>query len=179
MTGITKDEIKNILSKVNDGNKILEYINQLEEHLLSHHHGNCDCGCDEHEEDDEWEKIETQYKNKISVKDWEELLKDETIFSKDALIVVKRMRHVATPVTYAELADMFGLGAMYYSLEMDKLSERIIKKLNIDIEKENYWAVLSECWSQKSLDERVFGLTPALYEAIGNVDLSNIPLRGN
>ena len=82
-------EIKRILDRTPDGDKVLEYIEELEEHITHHHHDencgchshehddDCDCGCHDHDEEDEWQEIETGYKNKLSVKDWEKLLRDE------------------------------------------------------------------------------------------------------
>lgn len=182
---ITKEEIKNILSDIKDGNKVLDYIEHLEEHLEHHcdcgnheEHHHCDCGCED-DEDNEWEEIKTDYESKLSVSDWENLLKDSEIFNIDSLIIMKRMRHIAAPTSSEELADMFGYGALYYSLEIGKTAERIIKKLGLKIEDEN-WAVLLKGWKSTELyNTQIYALLPELYEALGNVDLSNIPLREN
>ena len=183
---ISKEEVEAILSEIKDGNKVLEYISELEEHHHCHchdehehnHKHHCECGCDD-EEEDEWEELKTGYINKLTVEDWEELLKDKEIFSKDALIILKRMRHVAAPTSSAELADMFGYGAMYYSLETDKLTERLSKKLNIDyLQDTERWSIIFQGWvSNEEHDTKIFALRPELYEALGNTDLSNIPLR--
>lgn len=180
---ITKEEVKNILSEIKDGDKVLDYIEELEEHLEHHcncednnHH--CDCGCED-DEDNEWEEIKTNYESKISVSEWEELLKDKELFNKDALTVLKRMRHVAAPTSSSELADMFGYGALYYSLEIGKTADKIIKKLDLtDVDEP--WAVLLKGWNSAELyNTQIYALLPELYEAIGNVDLSSIQLRKN
>ena len=200
-------EIEKILTSVKDGDKVLEYIEELEEtvadledevedleneieeleeghhchcHDEEHHHDHsCDCGCED--EEDEWEEIKTNYKNELTVEDWEELLKDRELFDRDSLIILKRMRHVAAPTTSAELADMFGLGALYYSIEMGKLAERLCKKLSIDyLEDIERWVVLFQGWKAKDLyNKQIYALRPELYEALGNTDLSDIQLRGN
>ncbi|MCR5266533.1 MAG: hypothetical protein K6E29_08090 [Cyanobacteria bacterium RUI128] len=186
---VTKEEVENILSGVKDGDKVLNYIAELEEHHHCHchddehehhHEHHCDCGCED-EEEDEWEEIKTGYKNKLTVEDWEELLKDKDLFNKDALIILKRMRHVAAPTSSAELADMFGLGALYYSLEMGKLAKSLCEKLNIDyLEDIERWSVLFVGWNSKDLyNTQIYALRPELYEALGNTDLSAVPLRGN
>lgn len=182
---ITKEEIENILSDVKDGNKVLEYINYLEEHLehncdCNHEeHHCCDCGCEDDEEDYEWEEIKTEYESKLSVEDWEELLKNPDIFNKDALIIMKRMRHIAAPTSSMELADRFGMGALYYSLESGKTAKKIIEKLGLrHVDKP--WAVLFKGWNNTQLyNTQIYALLPELYEALGNVDLSEVPLREN
>ena len=173
------EEIKNILNGVKDGEKVIEYIEELEEHILHHlhHDDNCDCGCHD-DDDDEWKEIKTPYKNILTVNDWEKLLQDENIFNRDSLIVLKRMRHIAAPTSSAELADTFGLGALYYSIEMDKLEERLlpfVEAENLDLIYR--WAILFNGW--ETVGERCFAIRPELYEALGNVDLSDIPLREN
>lgn len=173
------EEIRNILDGVKDGEKVLAYIESLEEHLQHHHHhdDDCDCGCHDDEED-EWKEIKTPYKNTLTVKEWEKLLKDKNIFTKDSLIVLKRMRHIAAPTTSMELADTFGLGAYYYSMETDKLAERLLPFVKAEnLEKTEYWSVLFQGWETDA--ERCFAIRSELYEALGNVDLSDIPLREN
>ena len=186
---ITREEVETILTNIKDGDKVLEYIDNLEEHHHDckcgeegHHHHHCDCGCedDEEEYEDEWEEIETGYESKLSVNDWEELLKDRDIFNDDVLIVLKRMRHVAAPTSSAELADMFGMGALYYSLELGKAADKIIRKLNLQVNEEYNWAVLMKGWLSTELyNTRIYALLPELYEALGNTDLSQVPLREN
>ena len=184
---ITKEEVEKILAEAKDGDKVLEYIEELEEghhchcHDDEHHHEHhCDCGCED-EDEDEWESIKTPYINKLTTEDWEELLKDRELFDKDALIILKRMRHVAAPTSSEELADMFGLGALYYSLEMGKLAEKLCIKLGIDyLEDIERWTVLFEGWRAKHLyNTQIYALRPELYEALGNTDLSGVRLRGN
>ena len=181
---ITKQEIEKILSDVKDGNKILEYINHLEEHLEHHcdcnheEHHHCDCGCEDDEEEYEWEEIKTEYESKLSVSDREELLKNPEIFNKDALIIMKRMRHIAAPTSSMELADTFGMGALYYSLELGKVADKIIKKLNLKVNEGYNWAVLMKGWNSTQLyNKQIYALLSELYEALGNVDLSEVPLR--
>ncbi|MBQ9245711.1 hypothetical protein IJ182_05535 [bacterium] len=178
---ITRNEIEDILSKIDNGEKILSYIEELERHLEHHHHDeDCDCGCHDHEEE-EWEEIKTPYKNSLSVKDWEKLLKDNSLFTKDSLIILKRMRHIAAPTSSAELADMFGLGALYYSLECNKLEKRLIPVIKAEnLEEKDYWSILFQCWRSKNMyNEQIYALRPELYEALGNIDLSTVPLREN
>ena len=151
----------------------------IKEEEEKHHHQHdedCDCGCHEHEHEEEWKEIEHNYTSKITVDDWEELLSNKNIFDKEALIVLKRFRHAASPLSYAELADMFGYGALYYEGIINKTAEKLVKHLqNKDIAKEEYWAILLNGWAGEY--GNVYTLRDELYEAIGNIDLSNIPLR--
>ena len=81
---LSKNEIQKILKDTKDGDKIIEYIEELknkiahlEEHCdHHHHHENCDCGCHHDDEEEEWQEIKTPYKSKLTVNDWENLLKD-------------------------------------------------------------------------------------------------------
>ena len=183
------NEIKHILDGVKDGDKVLNYIEALEEHLEHHHHhhdGDCDCGddchCHDHDdEESEWEEIKTPYENKLTVKEWEEFLKNDKIFTEDALKLVKRMRHIAAPVSYMELADTFGLGAMYYGIESCKLAIKLVSFVNTDnLKEEDYWAIIFNAWkSKREYETEIYALRPELYEALGNVDLSKVPLREN
>lgn len=172
---ITKEEVEKILANVKDGNKVLEYINDLEEYC----HCDCDCDCEDDEEEYEWEEIKTGYESTLSVSDWEELLKNPEIFNQDALKIMKRMRHIAAPTSSMELADTFGIGALYYSLESEKTAEKIIEKLGLkNVDKP--WAALFKGWNSTQLyNTRIYALLPELYEALGNVDLSSVPLREN
>lgn len=194
---ITKEEVEEILSKVKDGNKVLEYI---EEHYCHcnddehhhdkdghchchddepHHEHHCDCGCED-EHDNEWKELDPKgYKSKLSVEDWEKLLQNKELFNEDSLIILKRIRHVAAPTSSAELADMFGYGAMFYSMELEKLSDKLAKKLEIkNLEKDEHWAILMNGW-EGQYEEKIYALRPELYEALGNIDLSKVPLRMN
>ena len=201
------EEIKNILSEVKDGEKVLKYIDDLEEQIEEleeeiyeleddvndlekeseqhhHHDENCTCGCHDHhdhDEEDEWEEIKTPYKNELTVKDWEKLLKEPEIFTVDALKVMKRMRHIAAPTSSMELADMFGFGAMYYKTEAQNLEQRLAEKLRLtDLDKDYYWSILFDSWKNKNTGEQIFALKPELYEALGNdTNLPNIKLREN
>lgn len=176
------EEIRNILLGVKDGDKVIKYIETLEEHLEHHHHHNddCDCGCHDDEEE-EWEEIKTPYKNQLTVEDWEKLLKNPRIFTVDSLKVMKRMKHIAAPTSSMELADTFGFGCLFYSLECNRLETRLLPYVNADnLEENQRWAILFNCWrSKKEYNTEIFALRPELYEALGNTDLSNIPLKEN
>ena len=200
------EEIRKILEGTEGGDKVLKYVEDLEEqieeleeeidelendvdelekesghHHHHHHDENCDCGCHDHDEEDEWQEIKSPYKNSLTVKNWENLLKDESVFNKDSLIVMKRMRHIAVPTSPMELADMFGFGAMYYKTEAEKLEQRLAEKLRLtDLDKAHYWSILFDCWKNKNTGEQIFALKPELYEALGNdTNLPNIKLREN
>ena len=190
-----KEKIIQILNSIDGGKEILDYITELEDNQCEcgdkehhhdddcscghhHHDDDCDCGC--HDEEDEWNEITPKnYTSKFTVKDWEELLKDTEIFDKDSLIIVKRMRHVASPTSSAELADMFGYGALYYSMEIEKLAKRIAKKFNItELEQTDIWAIVLVGWKNKNAyNDTIYALRSELYEAIGNIDMSSVPLR--
>lgn len=189
------DEIKNILENTENGEFVLKYIEELEKHIHNHHHNencdcdchdhehedNCDCGCHDHNHEDDWKEVQTPYNSSLSVKEWEYLLKNPMIFDKDSLIVLKRMRHIAAPTSYMELADTFGFGAMYYQLEIEKLTKRLLPYIKAEkLEKTYHWSTLFNSWQNKNVsDDMIFALIPELYEALGNIDLSNIPLREN
>ena len=189
-------EISDILKNVEGKEKVLEYIGDLENEIdeldeerqeLEEKIEELEDELDEleSESDDsnkpDWEKIEVPYENKLTVKDWEELLKNPEIFTYDSLKVMKRMRHIAAPTTSVELEIAFGKGVLFYGLEANKLAERLKQLPNVDASKLKsiqYWAILFDGWQDTSnYNTQIFALRPELYEALGNVDLSGIPLR--
>lgn len=191
MSELTKNELETLLKNVENSEKILAYIEELEknkckckdkgeEHHHHHHHDeDCDCGC--HEENDEWEEIEDRFKKDFSVSEWESVLKDKNCFSKDELKLLKRLRHVAMPTSAYELADQFGGGGAYWYGEIIKtLGNGAVKKFGLDEfkNKEN-WFIALKCWNKPSQDIKYYGLKPELYEAIGNVDMSDVELWEN
>ena len=75
------------------------------------------------------------------------------------------------------ILPMFGFGAMYYKMETEKLAKRVEQKLHLKDLKEYSWSILFDSWENNESSERIYALRSELYEALGNVDLSNISLR--
>ena len=185
MTNLTIEKIESILKNVKNGSEIVEYIKELEEHKCKcndkdhhHDHDDCDCGCHDHEE--EWVEIEDKFPKDLTVEQWEKILLDKTCFSEDEKKLLKRFRHVAMQTSAYELADEFGGGGAYWYNELIKnIGNNVAKKLGLNeyINAEN-WFILFKCWNKPSEDIRYYGLKSELYEAIGNVDMSNVDLWG-
>lgn len=125
-------------------------------------------------------EVKTSYVNKMTVEDWDKLLKDETIFNRDSLIVLKRMLHGGNKATSStSLSIKFGGSALYYSLEMDKLEERLLPYVNAEnVPSTDRWTILFKGYSDTiySPMAETFKIRPELYEALLKLDLSDLPL---
>ena len=123
-------------------------------------------------------KLKTFYQSELSVSDWENLLQDKDIFTKDVLIVLKRIKHVATPTNSAKLATVFGGSTLYYSNQIYNAAKKIKDKLQLLVKNECVWAILLDGY-EGEITEKVFVLLPELNEALENIDLSDIPLKND
>ncbi|MCD8300928.1 MAG: AAA family ATPase [Clostridiales bacterium] len=125
----------------------------------------------------------TDYSPEISVDDWVELLQDKSVFTPEALKIVKRMKDYGGQATCTQLSKKYGNTINFYNRGSVALAQRIIKKTNCPLSKKDdgstrYWSVLYTGKYASSKDDGVFiwRLRDELSEAIDKVDLSSVPL---
>lgn len=125
-------------------------------------------------------EVKTSYVNKMTVEDWDKLLKDETIFNRDSLIVLKRMMHGGNKaISTTSLSINYGGSVLYYSFEMDKLEERLLPYVDAEnVPSTDRWTILFKGYDDAGLSivAETFKIRPELYEALLKLDLSDLPL---
>ncbi len=119
----------------------------------------------------------------LSVDDWTELLQDSSVFTFNALQIMKRMKDYGGQATCKQLSIKYGENPNFYNAGSTALARRVVDEtdcpvLQTDTDKSKWWPVL---YTGKHVDESVEGvymwrLRPELSEAIDDVDLSDIPL---
>lgn len=130
---------------------------------------------------DEWEPI--GYTPNISEKKWIELLKDQTIFYKESLEIMKRFKDNNEMGTCTELANKYGELKNFYNVGSSSLAQRVAKKTNCNVmEDENgkkrWWPIL---YKGRPASEEVDGsytwkLRKELSNALDKVNLSTVKL---
>ncbi len=125
----------------------------------------------------------TDYSPEISADDWVELLQDKSVFTPEALKIVKRMKDYGGQATCTQLSMKYGNTINFYNRGSVALAGRVIKKTNCPVSKKDdesirYWSVLYTGKYADSKEDGVFiwRLRDELSEAIDKVDLSDVPL---
>lgn len=119
----------------------------------------------------------------LSVKAWMELLKDRTVFTRNALQIMRRMKDYGGQATCTQLAVKYGEKKNFYNSGSAALARRIAEKTECplftdDNEKNRYWPVLyMGKAAQKETDgSYIWRLRPELSEALEHIDLSEAAL---
>lgn len=125
----------------------------------------------------------TEYDPGLSVEDWSELLKDDSVFTDGALQIMKRMKDFGGTATCSQLAEKYGETMDFYRSGSVALAKRICKKKEIapgvsDEGKPCWWRVLYTGRYAKDDEKGVFAwkLRDELSEALDAYDLSGIEL---
>lgn len=123
------------------------------------------------------------YSPEISVEEWLGLLKDPSVFTLNALQIMKRMQHYGGQATCIQLSLKYGETVNFYNRGSSALGRRIAEKTGCPIRHRDdgtnsYWPIL---YLGKNAGENVDGtfiwrLRPELYEALSRLDLSEVPL---
>ena len=119
----------------------------------------------------------------LSVDDWADLLKDDSVFTVNALQIMKRIRDYGGEATCTQLSIKYGETANFYNAGSTALARRIIEKTGCEVllrdtGNPTYWTVL---YMGKEADTQTAGtfvwrLRPELSEALDEADLADIPL---
>ena len=115
----------------------------------------------------------------ITVEEWEELLKNKTIFNEETLKVLNRMKNFRTPIDSSTLSRNYGGSILMYGRVTGTLVEQITKIQNLNIEELTKPVAISYVFKKIKVDIQYndeYILTPNLSRALDKIDLSNIKL---
>lgn len=134
-------------------------------------------GCDENG----W--FPNDYSPELSVKDWMELLQDVSVFTPNALQIMKRIKDCGGQATCKQLSLKYGESSNFYNRGSSALARRVAERTKCplmltDTEAIKWWPIL---YHGKAVDGHAEGtflwrLRPELHEALDNTDLSNVLL---
>ena len=126
------------------------------------------------------------YESGLTVDDWIELLQNKTVFTENALEIVKCFKDYGGEASCAMIAQKYGRTAGFYNIGSTKLAKRIIKYTGCPNPQnsdgtDSFWPVLYTGRNATSDEYGAFiwKLRPQLSEALDSVDLSDIELYGN
>ena len=131
----------------------------------------------------EWEP--TDYSPKLSIEDWENLLKDSDIFDEKSLKVMKCMKDCGGTASCTQLSRVYGDTINFYNTTSSNLAKRIVEKTGCpkpaSIKNNKWWPVLYLGRSAEKNEEGSFiwKLRDELSEALNKVDLSYIDKKNS
>lgn len=132
----------------------------------------------------EWFPSKTEYDPQISTEQWCELLKDPSVFTQNALRIMKCMLDYGGQATCKQLSIKYGGTAGFYNMGSSSLAQRVAKKTGCpvmprDSENSRWWPVLYTGKSADSLTEGgfIWRLRDELVQALKRTDLSKVPLK--
>lgn len=131
----------------------------------------------------EWFPSKTDYDPGISTAQWCELLKDSSVFTQNALRIMKCMLDYGGQATCKQLSIKYGETANFYNLGSSSLALRVAEKTGCpvmprDSESSRWWPIL---YTGKNADPSADGsyiwrLRDELVQALKMTDLSHVPL---
>ena len=115
----------------------------------------------------EWFPFENEYNPGITLSNWEELVRDESIFTKNSLITFACIQN-AVSATCAGMAKQYGRSANFYNTNVWQTGKRIAEKLSIPLAvretgNEKYWPVC--CLGRYTADGFEYKIRPELEAA--------------
>ena len=123
------------------------------------------------------------YSPRLSVKDWVELLNNNTVFTLSSLQILKRMKDYGGQATCKQLSIKYGESSNFYNVGSSALARRVAKKsgcpvMTKDTENSKWWPIL---YIGKYADSHTDGIfiwriRDELSSALDQVDLTGIPL---
>ena len=131
----------------------------------------------------EWEP--TDYSPKLSIEDWENLLKDSDIFDEKSLKVMKCIKDCGGTASCTQLSRVYGDTINFYNTTSSNLAKRIVEKTGCpkpaSIKNNKWWPVLYLGKSAEKNEEGSFiwKLRDELSEALNKVDLSYIDKKNS
>ena len=135
------------------------------------------------QKESEWFPSKADYDPGITTEQWISLLNDPSVFTQNALRIMKCMLDYGGQATCKQLAIKYGEAAGFYNMGSSSLARRVVEKTNCtlmprDSENSRWWPVL---YTGKSADSKedgsfIWRLRDELVQALKKTDLSHIPL---
>ena len=131
----------------------------------------------------EWES--TDYSPKLSIEDWENLLKDSDIFDEKSLKVMKCIKDCGGTASCTQLSRVYGDTINFYNTTSSNLAKRIVEKTGCpkptSIKNNKWWPVLylGRLAEKNEEGSFIWKLRDELSEALNKVDLSKIEICKN
>ena len=135
------------------------------------------------QKESEWFPSKADYDPGITTEQWISLLNDPSVFTQNALRIMKCMLDYGGQATCKQLAIKYGEAAGFYNMGSSSLARRVVEKTNCplmprDSENSRWWPVL---YTGKSADSKedgsfIWRLRDELIQALKKTDLSHIPL---
>ena len=124
--------------------------------------------------------LHSNYNPGFTVEDWIKLLQDESIFNRNSLEIMKRMKDAGGQATCTQLAKKYGESNNFYNSGSSALAKRIKTKTNCPTISNDtkLWPILYLGKKAGKAEEGVFiwKLRDELKQALDSVDLSDISL---
>lgn len=123
------------------------------------------------------------YSPDLSVGQWVELLGDPSVFTVQALEIVKRLRDCGGQATCTQLSEKYGENVHFYITGSAALAKRVVRKTNCPVMKRSsdsirWWTVLylGKNAPRDAEGCYIWRLRDELAAALEKVDLSGVPL---
>ena len=133
------------------------------------------------QEEDRW--FPKDYTPGLSVEKWVELLQDSSVFTQNALQIMKRIKNYGGQATCTQLSVKYGETKNFYNSGSSALAKRIAEKTECPLymgedETSRYWTILyTGKVAPKDVDGSfIWRLRPELSEALDRVNLSDVSL---
>lgn len=131
--------------------------------------------------DEEW--FPKNYNPGITVEQWKELLQNSSIFTIDALKIMKRIKDYGGQATCTQLSLRYGGKKNYYNSGSSALAKRIAYKTNCKVmqdsdDRNKWWPILYEGKKANDTDagSYIWRLRSELSDALETINLDEIPL---
>lgn len=133
------------------------------------------------QEEENW--FPKEYAPGLSVETWTELLQDCSVFTQNALQIMKRMKDYGGQATCTQLSIKYGETKNFYNSGSTALARRVAEKTQCPVymgEEANsrYWTILytGKTAPKDAEGSYIWRLRPELSAALDKIDLSQVPL---
>ena len=123
------------------------------------------------------------YNPDITVEEWVDMLKDSSVFTQNALQIMKRMKDYGGQATCTQLSIKYGESKNFYHAGSSALAKRVAEKTGCEVmtgdnENAKWWPILymGKDASANETGAYIWRLRSELAKALEKVDLSNVPL---
>ncbi len=123
------------------------------------------------------------YNPDITVDEWVEMLMDSSVFTKNALQIMKRMKDYGGQATCTQLSIKYGETKNFYNAGSSALARRVAEKTGCEVmtgdnENAKWWPILymGKDASANETGAYIWRLRSELAKALEMVDLSDVPL---